>query len=90
MQWRFDHRQGSRAARLLEHKRFRAAYDFLVLRASCGEVDQETVKWWTDIQVLPPEEQGKLLAVTGRRQGGRRRRGGRGRGARRETTDVVT
>jgi len=87
MQWRFDERNGSRALRLLEHKRFRAAYDFLVLRESCGEVDQETVAWWTDIQALPPEERTKMLDV---KRPGRRRRGGRRRGARnREISDVV-
>ena len=87
MQWRFAHRHGARAARLLEHKRFRAAYDFLVLRASCGEVDRETVTWWTDIQNLPREEQSKLLDV---QRGRRRRRGGRRRSARQhEINDVV-
>jgi poly(A) polymerase len=87
MQWRFAHRHGARAARLLEHKRFRAAYDFLVLRASCGEVDQETVTWWTDIQNLPREEQSKLLNLQHR---GRRRRGGRRRSGRdHEINDVV-
>jgi poly(A) polymerase len=88
MQWRFGQRHGARAARLLQHKRFRAAYDFLVLRASCGEVDQETVDWWTDIQNLPPEEQSKLLSTS--RGKGRRRRGGRRRGGRQhEMNDVV-
>jgi poly(A) polymerase len=87
MQWRFGQRQGARAARLLQHKRFRAAYDFLVLRATCGEVDQETVAWWTDIQNLPPEEQGKVLSS---KRPGRRRRGGRRRGGRQqEMNDVV-
>jgi poly(A) polymerase len=88
MQWRFTQRQGARAARMLEHKRFRAAYDFLLLRASVGEVDPETVAWWTDIQALPPEEQGKMLGGKGR--SGRRRRGGRRRGAQSEITDVVS
>jgi poly(A) polymerase len=89
MQWRFGQRHGARAARLLQHKRFRAAYDFLVLRASCGEVDQEIVDWWTELQSLPPEEQSKRLNV-GRRQGGRRRRGGRRRAGRHhEMNDVV-
>jgi len=87
MQWRFAHRHGARAARLLEHKRFRAAYDFLVLRASSGEVDQETVAWWTEIQNMPREEQSKLLNMQPR---GRRRRGGRRRSARdNEINDVV-
>jgi poly(A) polymerase len=88
MQWRFTQRQGARAARMLQHKRFRAAYDFLLLRASLGEVDQETVTWWTDIQALPPEEQGKMLGGKGR--SGRRRRGGRRRSGQSEITDVVS
>ena len=88
MQWRFAHQHGARAARLLEHKRFRAAYDFLVLRAGCGEVEQEIVDWWTQLQNLPPEEQSKMLNVA-RRQG-RRRRGGRRRAHRQhEMSDVV-
>jgi len=88
MQWRFGQQHGARAARLLQHKRFRAAYDFLVLRASCGEVEQRTVDWWTELQSLPPEEQSKLLNVG--RQGGRRRRGGRRRSGRQhEMNDVV-
>jgi poly(A) polymerase len=28
--------------------RFRAAYDFLLLRAASGEVPQELADWWTD------------------------------------------
>jgi poly(A) polymerase len=88
MQWRFGEMQGARAARLLQHKRFRAAYDFLALRASCGEVEQATVDWWTDLQSKPPEEQSKLLNEN--RRPGRRRRGGRRRGGRQhEMNDVV-
>ena len=89
MQWRFTQRQGGRAMRLLQHKRFRAAYDFLLLRASAGEVDQETVAWWTEIQALPPEEQGKMLDRKGGRSG-RRRRGGRRRSAQSGITEVVS
>jgi len=77
MQWRFDERHGVRAARLLQHKRFRAAYDFLLLRARCGEAPQELVDWWTEIQRMAPAEQQKLIGNKGRQ--GRRRRGGRGR-----------
>jgi poly(A) polymerase len=88
MQWRFGQSQGGRAARLLQHKRFRAAYDFLVLRASCGEVDQATVDWWTELQSMAPEEQSKVLSAN--RRPGRRRRGGRRRGGRQnEISDVV-
>jgi poly(A) polymerase len=90
MQWRFTQRQGARAVRLLQHKRFRAAYDFLLLRASVGEVDQETVAWWTELQALPPEEQGKMLGRSKDGRSGRRRRGGRRRSARSEITEVVS
>src|SRR5690606_27115785 len=41
LQPRFEFREGRRALRLLDHPRFRAAYDFLLLRAAAGEVDQE-------------------------------------------------
>jgi poly(A) polymerase len=87
MQWRFAERHGGRALRLLEHKRFRAAYDFLMLRASCGEVDRETAAWWTDIQTMPDEERNQLLNV--QRQGRRRRGGRRHRARNREISDVV-
>ncbi len=50
LQTRFERRSGRRALRLLEHPRFRAAYDFLLLRAESGEVDPELAQWWTDLQ----------------------------------------
>ena len=52
-------RQGRRTGVLLEHRRFRAAYDLLVLRLELGEVTPELVDWWTKIQTLSPEEQQK-------------------------------
>ncbi len=55
LQPRFDSRSGKRSLRLLEHPRFRAAYDFLLLRAAAGEVEQEVADWWTEIQTLPVE-----------------------------------
>ncbi|NND64513.1 MAG: polynucleotide adenylyltransferase PcnB [Gammaproteobacteria bacterium] len=60
MQPRFDRRIGRRAMRLLEHPRFRAAYDFLCLRAEVGDAEQELVDWWTKIQNLPRHEQVKM------------------------------
>jgi poly(A) polymerase len=50
LQPRFDSRVGQRPFRLLEQPRFRAAYDFLVLRAEVGEVPKSLVKWWGDFQ----------------------------------------
>ena len=50
MQFQLEQRRPKAMARLLADKRFRAAYDFLLLRAHIGEVDDELAKWWTDIQ----------------------------------------
>ena len=41
---------------LIEHRRFRAAYDFLLLREQAGEDTGELGSWWTEIQELPPEQ----------------------------------
>ena len=46
---------------LLQHPRFRAAYDFLLLRAQVGVADPELADWWTDIQSLPQEERVALV-----------------------------
>jgi poly(A) polymerase len=56
LQTRFERRSGRRALRLLEHPRFRAAYDFLLLRAESGEVDPELAQWWTDLQQASEED----------------------------------
>ncbi len=50
LQPQFDNRKGARPHRLLAQPRFRAAYDFLVLRGQLGEVDEELVQWWTAFQ----------------------------------------
>jgi len=50
MQPRFEVNRGKRGLKLLEHKRFRAAYDFMMLRAACGEFSQELAEFWTDVQ----------------------------------------
>jgi poly(A) polymerase len=46
LQYRLTCRYGSAALRLVEHPRFRAGYDLLILRASAGEPVQELSDWW--------------------------------------------
>lgn len=48
LQPRFEQRAGRRPFSLLEHPRFRAAYDFLLLRCESGELPAEIARWWTD------------------------------------------
>lgn len=50
MQPRFQQRVGKRAERLLAQPRFRAAFDFLQLRAAAGDADAELAKWWEAFQ----------------------------------------
>jgi poly(A) polymerase len=47
LQPRFDKRAGRHPMRLVEQPRFRAGYDFLLLRAESGEVPMELADWWT-------------------------------------------
>ena len=47
MQPRFERRNGKAPYKLLEHLRFRAGYDFLLLRCESGEIDEEIGEWWT-------------------------------------------
>ncbi len=61
MQHRFRYRHGKRAKGLLQHKKFRAAYDFMCLRSSAGEITDDSCEWWTRIQTLNENDQEKLL-----------------------------
>lgn len=52
--WQFQSRlrktKGKHPYRIVSHPRFRAAYDFLLLRAQSGENVQELAEWWTRFQ----------------------------------------
>jgi poly(A) polymerase len=65
LQPRFIARSGRRAIKLLEHKSFRAAYDFMMLRAEVGEVDRDTASFWTDVQTRSAEERQASFGVGG-------------------------
>jgi len=58
MQPRFEQQSDGRARRLMGHPRFRAAYDFLLLRAEVGEVPQALADWWTEAQTRLTAERG--------------------------------
>ncbi|HUW98130.1 MAG TPA: polynucleotide adenylyltransferase PcnB [Acidiferrobacter sp.] len=77
LQSRFDRRSGRQAFRFLESKRFRAAYDFLGLRASSGELDPGLFDWWTRFQEVTPAEQEAMvegLSEQGEKRSRRKRR----------------
>jgi poly(A) polymerase len=66
LQPRLEHPRGRRALRVLEHPRFRAAYDLLLLRAQHGLASNEMAQWWTRIQEVSAEERGQMAdSLTG-------------------------
>jgi poly(A) polymerase len=53
-QIRLTKTNGKRPFHLAEQPRFRAAYDFLLLRVQAGEPLEDLASWWTDFQVKHP------------------------------------
>ncbi len=56
MQGRFQFKNTRRALNFLGNRRFRAAYDFMCLRASAGEILPDDCEWWTLIQEVNEQE----------------------------------
>ncbi len=67
-QLRLQRQTGRKTAELVEHRRFRAAYDFLLLREQAGEGTGELGPWWTDFQQLSPEQRLEKMASSGGNQ----------------------
>lgn len=61
MQPLFEIRRGARPFRLLGQQRFRAAFDFLCLRAQLGEIDAEVVSWWQAFQQASENERTQMI-----------------------------
>ena len=74
LQQRFDQRAGQRPFRLLEQPRFRAGFDFLLLRCASGEVSDELGLWWDEFQDATTERQQEMLQPEGAADKKRRRK----------------
>lgn len=83
LQQRLPSRLGMRALRTLDHPRFRAAYDFLLMREAAGEALDGLGVWWTNYQTANDEEREQMVKDIGKQGGAktaskpRRRRGPR-------------
>lgn len=62
LQYRFAKRLGGRSFNLLQHPRFRAAFDFMALRALAGDESLELAQWWTQFQEVDEVEQAKMVS----------------------------
>jgi poly(A) polymerase len=81
LQLMLTRRGGNRAQRLMEHPRFRAAYDFVLLREQTGEDLNGLGHWWTVYQEVDEEERQtmvqKLPSHRSKKRGPRRRSRGK-------------
>lgn len=74
LQPRFMQTRGKRALKLLQHRRFRAAYDFMILLAEVGQFDQDKAKFWTDVQGQSAAERDTSFQINTPARGKPRRR----------------
>jgi poly(A) polymerase len=77
LQPRFEVRRGKRGLSFLEHRRFRAAYDFMVLLSEVGQVDPDIAKFWTAVQTESVDVRAKSFEMgssPGKKRKRRRRR----------------
>ncbi|MDR3433656.1 MAG: polynucleotide adenylyltransferase PcnB [Rouxiella aceris] len=67
LQLRLSRRQGKRAHKLMEHPKFRAAFDLLALRAEVEQHRelQSLTQWWSEFQEATPVSQKSMLGTLG-------------------------
>jgi poly(A) polymerase len=61
MQPRFDKRMGSAPFGMVDQPRFRAAFDFMRLRADTGEVDVVLADWWQTFSTAYDDERQDMV-----------------------------
>jgi poly(A) polymerase len=91
LQSRFVQRSGARPFRLLSHPRFRAGYDFLLIRAKGNDAAQELADWWTRFPDASDSEREAMLIKPqpGETKSKRRRRSPRKTGAEEANTSAI-
>jgi poly(A) polymerase len=88
LQHQLNCRQGSRPYRTIEHPRFRAAYDLLLLRVKSGETAADAAEWWTQFQTADNATREKLLK-TGKQTAQKKPRSRKFRRKRKPQTSVT-
>lgn len=87
LQPRFEQRAGQRPFRLIEHPRYRAAWDFLDLRCQSGELEgdlADLAQWWDRFANAGPAERDAMLLAD---EAPRKKRRSRGRGSKQREAD---
>lgn len=63
MQILFEQKNPERVLSVVSHFRFRAAYDFLLLRARCGDAESSLAAWWTSFYQADETEKEEFIEV---------------------------
>ena len=79
LQIRLERKDRRSANFCFDHPRFRAGYDFLLLRERSGEDTGGMGEWWTTFQDVDPSERSRMLERLSARPKRRRRKRGRRR-----------
>ncbi len=83
MQLRFERRTGKNPYTLVEHPKYRAGYDFMLLRSLLGHIPSDLVRWWENFVqadadaravMIADEERAARRTASKARAGNRRRR----------------
>ncbi|AFU98653.1 polynucleotide adenylyltransferase PcnB [Simiduia agarivorans] len=74
LQLRLPSRAGKRAFAVASHERFRAAYDFLLLREDAGAQTDGLGRWWTDWQAANEDERERMAKSVSGPKGNRSRK----------------
>ena len=75
LQDKLARREGKRAFKAFEHPKFRAGYDFLLLRAEIENTPAliELAQWWTDFQTVSNDARVQMIKGVKASPGGKRR-----------------
>lgn len=65
LQPRFESMIGRKPFRLVNHPRFRAAFDFMLLRSESGEISEDIASWWKNFIAANPEQREKMVNKPG-------------------------
>lgn len=74
LQLRLEQRQRRQLDSVFQHSRFRAAYDFMHLRAEVGDVPREAAEWWHLWQEANPAQRDLMRAELPQSENPNRRR----------------
>lgn len=75
LQDKLNRREGKRAFKTFEHPKFRAGYDFLLLRAEIEKSEDltELAQWWTDFQNVSDDAKVQMVRTIKPTSGSKRR-----------------